>query len=101
MIALTPTDLQAELIEKAKPYESISKIVLFGSRARGDNRRVSDFDICVFCDEERDYIGYYFDVEEIDTFYKIDVLRHSDSMNDALKTEILKDGVVLYERKAQ
>ena len=95
------SNIQAQLASIAKPYLSIKKIVLFGSRARGDFCRVSDFDICIFCENEQDFTNYYFDVEEIDTFYKIDVLRYSDFMNDTLKNEIAKDGIVFYEREEQ
>jgi len=93
-------DLMAKLASMAKDYPSIIKVTLFGSRARGHFHHSSDFDISVSCKDEKDFWGFYFDVEDIDTFYKIDVLWHETILNDVLIKEIKKDGVVLYERKA-
>ena len=95
------SELVAELTSMAKAYTSIEKITLFGSRARGSYHHTSDFDVCVICENENDFSRFYFDVEDLDTFYKIDVLRHETISNDVLKSEIEKDGIVLYERKKQ
>jgi|GEM_PF-2284855 len=91
--------LLLDLAHIAKPYLSISQIVLFGSRARGNFHRTSDFDVCIFCEDEQDFVNYYSDAEDIDTFYSIDVVRFDKISNDALKCEIQENGVVLYERK--
>jgi len=91
------SDLIRQLVDKAKEYPSITKIALFGSRARSDYSPTSDFDICVSCWDEKDYINFYFDVEDIDTFYTIDLLRYENLTNDLLKEEISRDEVTLYE----
>jgi len=88
------------ITECARFNSSVSRVILFGSRSRGDYERTSDFDICVFCENNTGFTKFYFDVDEIETFYKIDVLRHSDISNELLKSEIERDGVILYERKA-
>jgi len=33
-------------------YNDIDKIVIYGSRARGDNRKTSDIDIAVYCKDD-------------------------------------------------
>ena len=93
------SELLDHLATAARSYQSIAKVILFGSRARGSYHRTSDYDICVYCEDEKDFIKYYFDVDDIDTFYKIDVLHYEALSNDALKQEILTDGIVLYERE--
>ena len=92
-------DLTRQLIGIAKNYPSITKIVLYGSRARGDNDPISDYDVCVYCTSDEDFMNYCSDIEDIDTHYTIDVVRHETLTNELLKEEILKDGVVLMSLK--
>jgi predicted nucleotidyltransferase len=93
-------DLQTRvIIEIATQYPSISKIVLFGSRARGTFTRTSDFDICAFCSDSREFARFYFDLDDMDTIYTMNILRYEEITNRTLKEEITRDGVVLYERE--
>lgn len=84
----------------ALPY--VEKIILFGSRARKDNSERSDIDLALVCpkatNEEWSYIKIHI-IENRDTLLKVDCIRF-DSLkdNDPFKHEILKDGVILYER---
>ena len=39
-----------EIIDISKKYYGINKVVLFGSRARGDNELKSDIDLAIYCD---------------------------------------------------
>ena len=76
---------------------NISKIVLFGSRARGDNSAKSDVDIAV-CGCE-DFARFSLDVEdEVWTLLKFDVVNMDGDVSDELKNEIQRDGVVIYEK---
>ena len=45
-----------EVIQNALKEYTIDKIILFGSRARGDNRGDSDYDVLVIIKEEMDWI---------------------------------------------
>ena len=48
-----------EQIKKIKGrYPQLEKVVLFGSRARGDNKYNSDIDICVFAPADQ-YDAYF------------------------------------------
>ena len=67
------------------------KVVLFGSRARGDNLPKSDIDIAVAgC---RDLIE-----ERLDTLLDVDVVNLDESLSQQLLDEIARDGVILYEK---
>jgi predicted nucleotidyltransferase len=74
------------------------KVILFGSRARGDNSPVSDYDIAVFAEDlsPLDKARFSAEVEDIETLKKIDLLffdtQHSWADN------IVRDGVILYEQ---
>ena len=76
---------------------NISQIILFGSRARGDNNAKSDVDIAVYGCE--DFAKFSLDVEdEVWTLLKFDVVNMDGDVSDELKNEILRDGVVIYEK---
>lgn len=83
--------------EIAEKY-NIEKVVLFGSRARGDNSPLSDYDIAVFGDELSDLEKAIFclDVEEMETLKKIDIVFVSKDSKDSFLKNINKDGVLIY-----
>ena len=85
-----------EIIDISKKYYGINKVVLFGSRARGDNELKSDIDLAVFGCE--DFINFYFDCQEkIDTLLKFDIINMDEcDTNSKLFQEVKKDGVILY-----
>ena len=79
----------------AKKY-SINKIILFGSRARGDNTERSDIDIAVY---GGDYDHFYWDVKEkIHSLLMFDIVQADELISEELKQEIEKDGVIIYEK---
>ena len=74
----------------------VEKIVLFGSRARGNNTERSDVDIAVY---GGDFDSFYWDIKEnIHSLLMFDVINADDSISEELKKEIKKDGVVIYEK---
>ena len=75
---------------------SVRKIILFGSRARGNNTERSDVDIAVYGGE---FDSFYWDIKEnIHSLLMFDVINADDSISEELKKEIKKDGVVIYEK---
>ena len=91
-----PERIESDLTALAERY-GISKIVLFGSRARGDNGPKSDVDIAVFgC---RDFPMFSLDVEdEVETLLKFDIINMDEKVSDELSDAIQRDGVVIYEK---
>lgn len=83
------------------------KIILFGSRARGDNKKDSDYDICVIKRdvEHRRKLAQQIYVSLCDVSTPIDVIVQTQDKFDELKNnpyfvykQIAKDGVVVYEK---
>ncbi len=80
----------------------IERVVLFGSRARGDHRSDSDYDVAVFLRDEIDFgrdSSLLSDIEiEIDTGSTINALPLRAGAHDErtiFMAEVRRDGVVL------
>ena len=79
----------------------IDKIVLFGSRARGDNKPNSDVDLAIFTFPGFDYKGFLIsDIDELNTLFKIDVVFIDKDTDIELLKNIEKEGVMLYEQSS-
>jgi predicted nucleotidyltransferase len=84
-----------EIVRMAKP----SKVLLFGSRARGDFRENSDVDLCVVgkqCDENLWNRLLVSVQEDPHTLLKVDLVEF-EKLSKIHQDEINKDGVILYE----
>lgn len=80
----------------------IDKIVLFGSRARGDNKSNSDIDLAIFTLPGFAQKGFFSsDIDDLDTLLKIDVVIINSDTDIKLLRNIEKEGVVLYERSSK
>ncbi|WP_018214444.1 nucleotidyltransferase family protein [Desulfitobacterium hafniense] len=88
-----------ESIQKIGKKYAVERIILFGSRARGDNKRVSDIDLVIFPLPEFDKRGGLLsEFDDLRTLLKLDILFHDKSMDSRLLENIKKEGVTLYER---
>ena len=77
----------------------IERIVLFGSRARGDHKPGSDIDLAVFLMSDFNGRGHLTsDFDELNMLLKIDVIFINKDLDLKLLENIEKEGVVLYER---
>lgn len=71
-------------------------IVLFGSRAKGNNTERSDIDMAVY---GGDFDGFYWDIKEkVNSLLMFDIIQANSAISDDLKHEIEKDGVIIYEK---
>lgn len=83
-----------EISELAQRY-NLKRVILFGSRARGDYRRTSDIDLAV---TGGNIAGFALDVEEeTSTLLKFDVVNLDLSVQRELLESIRKEGIVIYE----
>ena len=84
----------AEIQEFAKKYQ-VKKVILFGSRARGDFKEKSDIDLAV---KGGDFARFSLDVnEETTTLLKFDIINLDEKIQQELKDSIQKEGKILYE----
>lgn len=85
--------LKAHKEEFRKRFQ-ISRIALFGSYARGENREDSDVDIAIETPVS-DYFLLYDLKEELEQAFhsKVDLIRVREKMNASLKKRIASDGI--------
>ena len=80
---------------------NINKVVLFGSRARGDSTPKSDYDIAVFTNnmDNSEQIRFLNEIEDIETFNKIDVVFVDENhISSELYRNIKNDGVNIMDK---
>lgn len=72
------------------------RLVLFGSRARGDHKERSDIDLAVYGMPQEARAEFRLDAEELPTLLKFDIVHITPGMNPKFLENIEKDGVILY-----
>lgn len=79
-------------------YDEIEKVLIFGSRARGDYKKTSDIDIAIFSENITSTRLNLLrnDFDELDIIYTIDVVDFNRISKEKLKNNIVNDGVVIY-----
>ena len=96
---MNETGIRPQIIQEIKELAlkyGIQKVILFGSRARGDYRNVSDIDLAV---SGGNIAAFAMDVEEeTTTLLKYDVVNLDGSVQKELLDAIEKEGVMLYEK---
>lgn len=74
------------------------KLVLFGSRARGDHTERSDIDLAVYGMPPENRPFFWADTEELDTLLKLDIVHITDGLEQKFLENIEKEGVALMDR---
>ena len=94
MNGLNP-ELKSEIINLAKEH-NVAKVILFGSRARGDYKKTSDVDLAV---SGGDVICFSVDAEEkVNTLLKFDIVNLDGAVQKELLESIESEGIILYEK---
>lgn len=75
---------------------NLEKIILFGSRARGDYKERSDIDIAVYGGKVEAFESAL--EEECPTLLKFDVINLNKPIQKELLQSIQKEGVIIYEK---
>lgn len=88
-------EVLCEICQLAEEYQ-LTRVILFGSRARGDFRRTSDIDLAV---SGADPSGFALAVdEETSTLLMYDVVNLDRSVQEELLQSIQQEGKLLYEK---
>jgi len=99
-IRISETNLE-EIRDFAMKYPTIEKIVLYGSRAKGNFRPGSDLDMVLIGDELKlkDQLSFWGDLDDSYQPYLFDVAILSHIKNESLLDHIQRVGKVIYKKK--
>ena len=96
---LTRTGIKPLVLEEIKKIAEeygVKKVILFGSRARGDYQRASDIDLAVEGGRITDFI---LDVKDTtSTLLNFDIVDLEKTKKGTFLDSIKKEGVILYEK---
>lgn len=87
--------IMEEIIHIAQKYQ-VEKVVLFGSRARGDYKERSDIDLA-FCGGNSSH--FILDVDEkTSTLLEFDIVDLNKPVKKELLESIKQEGIIIYEK---
>lgn len=93
------TGMKAQVIEEIRALAGeygVEKVILFGSRARGDYKRASDIDLAV---SGGDILRFALAVdEETSTPLRFDIINLDGKVCEELQAAIWTEGKILYEK---
>ena len=97
MYGLTP-DVISKLKKIFSKFEKINKVVLYGSRAKGNYRKGSDIDLTLFGDnlDLKTVYAIEDEIEELYLPYKFDVSIYKQIENHDLREHIERVGKIFY-----
>lgn len=90
-------DIYIQLAALARQYGA-RRLVLFGSRARGDNRPNSDIDLAVYGMPREKQAAFWLDCDDLPTLLKLDISFIHNGMDPKFLQNIEKDGVELMDK---
>ena len=93
---MLPIELKTEIAALAH-RAGAKRVVLFGSRARNEERPRSDIDLAVFGLPQQMEDMFLDGIDELPTLLKFDVVLIDDRTSADLLDEIRRDEVVIYE----
>lgn len=85
------------IADLGKTYRA-HKIILFGSRARGDERERSDIDIAVYGLHPEQYAAFRSDINELPTLLQFDIVFVTSKTEKSLLDNIQKDGIIIMSK---
>lgn len=93
-----PEQILAGLQDMGKELD-LSRIILFGSRARCTNGERSDIDLALYAEDTKQYYQILDFTEEMETLLMFDIVDlNGGAVSYDLLDEIRRDGVILYEK---
>ncbi len=92
---------QEELTALLAKQPKVTKAVVYGSRAKGCNRRFSDIDMTLFGDEltQQDLCRIAIQIDDLLLPYEFDLSLYSKLTNEALIDHINRVGKTIYTKK--
>ena len=87
-----------EILKIFQDTIEVKKVILFGSRARGDYKQTSDIDLAITFENEEKKLQVIRNLDDLNCALKFDVLNIEKIENEKLLENIQTDGIVIYEK---
>ena len=87
------------LIEYFKKKPEVEKVLIFGSRAKGNFRSGSDIDFAIWASDNENFYRISGELDELPTPYKFDVINYKTLSHVGMKNSIDNDGILFYQKK--
>lgn len=95
---MIPGRVYRDIVRFAKA-SSVEKLVLFGSRAKGNNTPRSDIDLAVY---GGNFDQFFEDIQEKTwSLLRFDLIDMGRTVSSELQKEITGDGVIIYEKNRE
>jgi len=93
--------LNLGFLKKLEALSFIDAVYLYGSRARGDAKERSDIDLAIEAPKatQENWNQIHAIIENADTLLKIDCVDLGNVKSEKFLENILRDKVILYQRK--
>lgn len=92
-------EIYQEMLMIFKDISETNKVILFGSRAKGNYKPTSDIDLAVELTDDDKKLLLIRKLDEMRCALKFDVLNQKQIKNEQLIHDIEKEGIVIYEKK--
>ena len=91
--------IQADFIRVFERYPQIHRVLIFGSRAKGNARPGSDIDLAVLAPQMTDleFAQLWNAIDDLPLVFKVDLLHWDRLANAPLKDKIRREGRLFYE----
>lgn len=94
---MTELEIKNAIKQIGMKYD-LERVILFGSRARGDNHERSDFDLAAHFKNAQQYFDFQDEIEALPTLLMFDIVDlSSDMISLDLRESISEEGVNIYE----
>ena len=92
--------IRADIRQVFGHYPAIERVLIFGSRAKGNARPGSDIDLAVIAPEMSDaeFARLWNAIDDLPLVFKVDLLHWDRLANPRLKDKIPRDGCLFYAR---
>ena len=89
-----------ELLEYFKSKPEVKKVMIYGSRAKGNFNNGSDMDFALWTDGKSDYeLRIEAELDDLETPYMFDVTDYKNLTHEGMKNSIDRDGVLFYKKE--
>ena len=87
-----------ELIQYFSNKPEIEKVLIFGSRAKGNYKNGSDIDFAIWTNAHDKITSILGELEDLPTPYRFDIVDFKTLKHQGMIDSITKDGILFYEK---